>query len=117
MSNAVDRILSGTAEQAEARTAYRALDESGARPQMGFSVTHATGDVDGFLYHALDNIKYQTRRGQEFLSFAHQAKAVTMQGKGLRAMFRAIIRHTAMECTSKTAAPPRPASRSLPGLR
>ena len=97
MSNAVDRILSATAKKAEAPTEYRALIESGGRPQMGFSVTHATGDMDGFLYHSLDNLNYQTRNGAEFLSFTHHAKAVTIQGTGLRVIFRAIMRHTAME--------------------
>jgi hypothetical protein len=97
MSNAVDRILGSGAKGAEKPTAYRAFVESGGRPQMGFSITHANGDMDGFLYHSLDNLNYQTRNGLEFLTFTHRAKAVTIQGEQLRAAFHAIMRHTLME--------------------
>lgn len=97
MSNAINKILGTGTKAAEEPAEYRAFVDSGGRPQMGFSVTHANGDMDGFLYHSLDNLNYQTRNGAEFLSFTHRGKAVTMQGERLRVVFRALMRHTIME--------------------
>ena len=98
MSKAIDRILgAGIRSTLEEPTAYRAFVDSGGRPQMGFSITRANGDMDGFLYHLLDNVNFQTRNGEEFVSFTHRGKAVTMQGVGMRAIFRAMMRHTLME--------------------
>ncbi len=98
MSNTINRILgTGTRPTVEEPAEYRAFVDSGSRPQMGFSITRANGDMDGFLYHSLDNMNFQTRNGEEFVSFSHRGKAVTMQGIGMRAIFRAIMRHTLME--------------------
>jgi hypothetical protein len=98
MSNTINRILgTGTRPTIEEPAEYRAFVDSGGRPQMGFSITRANGDMDGFLYHLLDNLNCQTRNGEEFVSFSHRGKAVTMQGIGMRSIFRAMMRHTLME--------------------
>lgn len=70
---------------------------SGSRVQMGFAVYRANGDMDGFLYHNLDNLALRRVSGVEFLTFTHRGKAVTMQGKGLKAVMQVIMAHTAME--------------------
>jgi hypothetical protein len=101
MSNAISKILgSGGAsgKAAEEPNEFRSfVDSGGGRPQMGFSIARANGDMEGFLYHNLDNLNFQTRNGAEFLSFTHRGKAVTLQGTRLRIIFRAIMRHTLME--------------------
>lgn len=98
MSNAIHRILSSaTVRPTEEPTEYRAFVDSGGRPQMAFSLCRANGNMDGFLYHALDNIAYETRGGLEFLSFNSRAKLVTIQGQQIAAIYRAMIRHTLME--------------------
>lgn len=70
---------------------------SGSRVQMGFALYRATGDMDGFLYHNLDNLALRRTSGAEFLTFTHRGKAVTMQGRGLKAVMQAIMAHTLME--------------------
>lgn len=70
---------------------------SGSRVQMGFALYLANGDMDGFLYHNLDNLALRRASGAEFLSFTHRGKAVTMQGHGLKAIMQAIMSHTLME--------------------
>lgn len=75
---------------------YQAF-RSGSRAQMGFSVHHANGDIDGFLYHNLDNLSLKRLSGTEFLAFTHRGKAVTMQGRGLKAILQAIMSHTLTE--------------------
>ncbi|MBP7340488.1 hypothetical protein [Niveispirillum sp.] len=70
---------------------------SGSRVQMGFAVYRANGDMDGFLYHNLDNLALRRVSGVEFLTFTHRGKAVTMQGQGLKAVMQVIMAHTAME--------------------
>lgn len=96
-SNSVNKILGMTTRPSDEAAEYRAFVDSGGRPQMGFSVTHASGDMEGFLYHLLDNMQLQTRSGVDFLSFTHRARAVTMQGSGLRVIMKALVRHTLME--------------------
>jgi hypothetical protein len=76
---------------------YEAFVDAGERPQLGFSVVHANGDMDGFLYHSLDNLDCRTVNGMEYLTFTHRGKAVTIQGTGLKVGFRNIMRHTLME--------------------
>ena len=117
MSNAINRILgSGTRPTIEEPTDYRAFVDSGGRPQMGFSITRANGDMDGFLYHLLDNVNFQTRNGAEFVSFSHRGKAVTMQGVGLRVIFRAMMRHTLMEIHEQDGRPVAPGEPSVTRL-
>lgn len=70
---------------------------SGSRVQMGFALHRASGDMDGFLYHNLDNLALRRTSGAEFLTFTHRGKAVTMQGRGLKAVMQAIMAHTLME--------------------
>ena len=92
---------------------YRAIVTQ-TRPQMGFSVTQADGEMHGFLYHNLDNLNYQVRGGKEFLSFTHRAKAVTVQGKGLKTVFGAIMRHVLAELNEPDG---RPAKEGLPTIQ
>jgi hypothetical protein len=70
---------------------------SGSRVQMGFALHRANGDMDGFLFHNLDNLALRRAGGAEFLTFTHRGKAVTMQGRGLKAIMQAIMAHTLME--------------------
>lgn len=95
MSRTLTRIL-GTGSKADS-SEYQAMVESGGRPQMGFAVTRASGAMDGFLYHSLDNIRFLERDGLEFLTFTHRATAVTVQGSRLKTVFRAMMRHTLIE--------------------
>lgn len=109
MSNAINRILgAGTRPTVDEPAEYRAFVDSGGRPQMGFAICRANGDMDGFLYHLLDNVNFQTRNGEEFVSFTHRGKAVTMQGIGMRAIFRAMMRHTLMEIHEQDGRPVEP---------
>lgn len=96
-SNALDRLLATGNRAAETSATYRAFVDSGGRPQGGFSITHANGDMDGFLYQRLGNLGFRARNGQEFLSFTHHEVAVTMQGTGLRLLMKALTRQTLME--------------------
>ena len=97
-SNAVNRLLSKGNKPASKPTDYRSfLDNGGGRPQMGFAITRANGDADGFLYHNLDNLNLQTRNGAEFLTFTSRGKAVTIQGTGLQVIFRAMVNQSLME--------------------
>ena len=97
VSQAINRILGSGRRVTDELSSYQPYIDSGGRPQMGFSITRANGDMDGFLFHSLDNLRHQTRNGQEFLSFTHRGTAVTMQGTRLQILFRAIMRHTLME--------------------
>lgn len=70
---------------------------SGSRVQMGFALCRANGDMDGFLYHNLNNLALRRTAGAEFLSFTHRGKVVTMQESGLKALMQVIMAHTLME--------------------
>jgi hypothetical protein len=110
MSHVIDKILSGGAKLIDRPSEYRSFIDSGHRPQMGFAITCANGDMHGFLYHTLDNMQLQARGGAEFLSFTHRSKAVTIQGEGLEVIFRAMMRHTLMEIAEPDGRP------SVPGM-
>jgi hypothetical protein len=97
MSDALNKIL-GRGPSLEAEPSeYRSYIDSGGRPQMGFFIAQVDGTMDGFLYHSLDNIRFQVRNGSDFLTFTHRGTAVTIQGTGLKVMFKAMMRHTLME--------------------
>lgn len=78
-------------------TMYRSMMESGGRPQMGFAVVFTDASMNGFLYHSLDNLRFEQRHGRDFLAFTHRGTAVTMQGLKLDMIFRAIMRHLLVE--------------------
>jgi hypothetical protein len=108
MSTALNRLLNTGTKAAEEPAEYRAFVDSGGKPQAAFAITHANGDMDGFLYHLLDNMDCKTRNGTEFLSFTHRGKAVTMQGTKLKIIFRAMTRHTLMEIHEQGGRPAEP---------
>jgi hypothetical protein len=115
MSNTLNKIMaSGSKAAADEPSEYRSYVDSGARPQMGFSITRANGDMDGFLYHTLDNMQLQTKNGSDFLSFTHRGKAVTIQGTALRVIFRLMMRHTLMEINEPNG---RPAAAGMPVIQ
>ena len=97
MSNAINRILGQAVRDAKESDSYRGFVDSGNRPQMGFIIVHASGDMHGFMYHSINHPTYQVRNGDEFISFTHSGTAVTMQGTGLKIVFTAMMRHTLME--------------------
>lgn len=106
MSNTLNKIMaSGTKAAADEPSEYRSYVDSGALPQMGFTITRANGDMDGFLYHTIENMQMQTKNGSDFLSFTHRSKAVTIQGTGLRVIFRLMMRHTLMEINEPNGRP------------
>ena len=115
MSNAISKIL-GTGTKAVAEPSeYRSFVHSGGgRPQMGFAITRSNGDMEGFLYHNLDNLNFQTRNQAEFLSFTHRGKAVTIQGTKLAIIFRAMMQHTLMEINEEDGR--RPVEAGLPTI-
>lgn len=92
----IDRILAsrGALNKRETDEAYAAFQDSGGQPQMGFSIHRRGGDMDGFLYHNIDNVSLRTRRGSAYLSFTHRGKAVTLKGIGLEAIYQALMAHT-----------------------
>lgn len=65
--------------QGQSTGIYRAFTKT-PKPQMGFTVIRASGEIDGFLFHNLDNINLTQRGNAEFLTFTHRGKAVTLQG-------------------------------------
>lgn len=67
------------------------------RPQMGFVMIEATGDMHGFMYHTINHPTYQVRNGEELISFTSNGIAVVMQGWSIKEIFAAIMRHTLLE--------------------
>jgi len=112
MTNSIDRLLSAHGRGDDDTSRYRSI-VTHTRPQMGFAITRANGDMEGFLYHNLDNLHLQTRNGAEFLSFTHRATAVTIQGTGLKTVFQAIMRHTLAEMNEPDG---RPTKEGLPTI-
>jgi len=103
----VERILASRGHPRPEEEGYSAYRESGGHPQMGFSIHRRNGDLDGFLYHNIDNVSLRSRRGVEYLSFTHRGKAVTLQGVGLDAIYHALMAHTLMsttECDDRSSA-------------
>lgn len=74
---------------------YKAMERIENLPQMGFSLFTRGDKRHGFFYHSIDNIDlYEDDDEDEFLSFTHRGKAVTMRGRGLHEVFDAIMDHT-----------------------
>ena len=102
---AADRASAARAEeQARAELAAEAAEPefyrpyiARARPQMGFAVVEKNGTMHGFQYHTLRHPMHEKRDGEEYLSFLADGCAVVMQGKGLKLLFRALIRQTLAE--------------------
>jgi hypothetical protein len=77
---------------------YEAYTVTEGFPQMGFSVFCRSGNEErrrhGFLFHNLDNLDLIERGDDEYLTFTHRGKAVTMRGRDLHGLFEAILAHT-----------------------
>ncbi|TWB15535.1 hypothetical protein FBZ89_114129 [Nitrospirillum amazonense] len=76
--------------------------------QLGFAAILAGGKVKSFLYHSVANIELETRAGAEFLTFTDSGKAVTIQGSGLMAILRAMLRGSLMEICVLDGRPAKP---------
>ncbi|POF27770.1 hypothetical protein [Roseibium marinum] len=102
MSRGVHGILSerGYQRDAEQSDLYQGLMDSGGHPQMGFTLHQFGGDTHGFLYHNLRSFRHRRTSGgpddNEYLTFSADGKAVTMRGRNLDKVLRAIISHTVM---------------------
>ena len=66
-------------------------------PQLMFSVIERDGTETAFQYHKLSRPKFERRNNVEFLSFAADGQAVTMQGSELRAVLLALKRYVLTE--------------------
>jgi len=73
---------------------YEAFLVTGGYPQLGFSVFCRNGRRHGFLFHNLENLDLIDRAHGQYLSFTHRGKAVTLRGRGLHAVFDALLDHT-----------------------
>ncbi|MEO1420045.1 MAG: hypothetical protein AAFU66_03715 [Pseudomonadota bacterium] len=73
---------------------YAAYHDSGGHPQMGFTLYCANGEVHGFLYHNLDNMRLVPGDNWQHLQFTHRGVAVTLKGLQLEPLFQGIMRHS-----------------------
>jgi hypothetical protein len=97
VSSFLDSALGRKPEEQPAE-GYKAFHASkNSRPQMGFSIIHANGDMDGFMYHTLAHLRFETIGNREFLSFTHAGLAVVIEGVGLKDGYKHIMRHTLLE--------------------
>lgn len=94
--NRIEQILRqrGHDPQRETSETYQGCTDSGGHPQMGFTLTRASGAMDAFFYHNLDNLDLRVVKGVQYLNFTHRGKAVTLQGSRLDAILRAMLAHT-----------------------
>lgn len=99
--SAIDRILHSRGLFEEPSTASaeegreeRAFIDSGGKPQMAFSVELANGEIHGFQYFNIDNLKYTPTKSGDHLSFDHRGKVVTVSGRGLKPMLNALVRQS-----------------------
>lgn len=98
MSKTLNRILGASSKLPEETKDYQPLVMTGGRPCMGFSIIQRDGNMSAFLYHSLDNlVTHPSVNGQELLAFSHRGTAVTIQGRNLRQVLRAIMSHTLQE--------------------
>lgn len=104
-SDAVNRILSFSSRRSDDTARYQAFTDSGGRPQPGFCVILANGDMRGFFYHALDDLTFAQEGEADLLSFTHRAQAVVIEGTGLRPLMKALCRQTVMEIHEQDARP------------
>ncbi len=98
MSKTLNRILGTSNKLPEESEDYKPLVMTGGRPCMGFSIIQSDGNMSAFLYHSLDNlVTHPSIDGQELLAFTHRGTAVTIRGRNLRKVLRAIMSHTLQE--------------------
>lgn len=72
--------------------------ESGGKPQASFSIVCANGEMHGFHYFNIDNLKFKPgKKGRDYLSFDHRGKVVVMMGRNLNVIFQAVIKQTLCE--------------------
>lgn len=75
-----------------------AFIESGGKPQAAFSLKLANGEMHGFQYFNIDNLKFSPGRGgRDYLSFDHRGKVVVIKGRGLAAIYRAVVQQVLVE--------------------
>ena len=94
---AIDRILNSRGATSPSETqegGNNAFIDSGGPPQMSFSIERASGEIDGFHYYNLDNIKFTPTKSGDHISFDHRGKVVVISGAQLRPVFIALMRHT-----------------------
>ena len=61
---------------------------------MAFSLSLANGEMHGFQYFNVDNLKYAPKSKGEFISFDHRGKVVVILGVDLRPIYQAIVQQT-----------------------
>ena len=98
MSKTLNRILGTSNKLPEESEDYKPIVMTGGRPCMGFSIIQSDGNMSAFLYHSLDNlVTHPSIDGQELLAFTHRGTTVTIRGRNLREVLRAIMSHTLQE--------------------
>ena len=98
MSKTLNRILGASNKLPEESDDYKPLVMTGGRPCMGFSIIQRGGNMSAYLYHSLDNlVTHPSVDGQELLAFTHRGTAITIRGRNLRKVLRAIMSHTLQE--------------------
>ncbi|MEM8625803.1 MAG: hypothetical protein AAGG47_20125 [Pseudomonadota bacterium] len=76
----------------------RSVTLSGGQPQVGFILINASSTVaEMFYFHSIRNAKLQTKKGTEYLSFAHEGTVVTMTGRRLIQVLQAMRGCTLVE--------------------
>lgn len=96
--SAIDRILHsrGIFEEPAPHSGndQRAIIDSGGKPQMTFSIELANGEIHGFQYFNIDNLKFTPTKSGDHLSFDHRGKIVLLQGKRLKPLWNAIVQQS-----------------------
>lgn len=115
-SRAIDRILHSRGEtprRAAATTTgvqdpqtCQSVTTTGGAPQASFAIVSATGEMHGFHFFNIDNLKFTPGRGCEYLTFDHRGKVVVMTGSNLKPVFLAIIQQTLVELVENTTSNP-----------
>ena len=110
-SRAVDRILNSRGGLSQEPTTIadvvddddqlRSFVDSGGKPQMAFSVVLESGEMHGFHYFNIDNLKYTPRRSLDYISFDHRGKVVTIRGQKMGELFSALIGQTVCRISEK----------------
>lgn len=103
-SRAVDRILNSRGGLPQARVAsapevndvekHRSFVISGGKPQMAFSIVLESGEMHGFQYFNIDDLKFAPANSGQFLTFHHRGKVVVIKGRNLEPVFNGLIQHT-----------------------
>lgn len=111
---AIDRILNsrGAVPSAPPPEAASGLEhkaafvESGGKPQMAFSVAMANGEMHGFHYFNIDNLKFIPKVKGDFITFDHRGKVVVLSGTALQPIYTALISQTLVSIQESAMAMP-----------